>query len=106
MTDETYIYNIMQINLKHWLQIICNLEGSGRLSLDLVNANTFSKLPQGQTLGGADIKDGEIGDDLPDTAGTGQGEGALRKDLGVALLINVLLLVVRLLFKKGVCLCR
>lgn len=84
----------MHIILKHRLQVVCNLEGSGRLSLDFVNSNTVSDLPQGQTLCRANVEDGEISDDLPDTAGSGQWEGTLRKDLGVALLVNVFLMVV------------
>lgn len=65
-------------------------------------------LDQGQTLGGAAVENGEIGDDGGNTARTGQGEGAgwelivscgfnagdekrlTRQNLGVALLVSVL----------------
>ena len=68
-------------------------------------------LSQGQAFGGTDIEDGQVGDDLPHAAGTGQGERAFwrsqlamrtnctmgwtwlltRQDLGVALLVGVFL---------------
>ena len=48
-------------------------------------------LSQGQAFGGTDIEDGQVGDDLPHTAGSGQGERALWQDLGVALLVAVFL---------------
>jgi hypothetical protein len=70
-------------------QVLSDLEGSGSLAADLVDGHALSSLGQGQTLGGADVKDGQIGDDLPDTAGTGQRESALRQNLGVSFLIGV-----------------
>lgn len=48
-------------------------------------------LNQSQTLGGADLEDGQIGDNSRDTAGAGQGECAVGKNLGVALLVGVFL---------------
>lgn len=62
--------------LQHGLQVIGNLEGSSGLAADLLHSDTLSVLGQSQTLGGADVEHGQVGDDLGDAAGTGQGEGA------------------------------
>lgn len=97
--DETY----NNCRLQHRLQIIRNLKGSGSLRLDFVNCNTISQLRQSQTLSGADVEDGQIGDDLPDTAGPGQRESALRKDLRITLLVDVFLLLVSSRWFKDSC---
>lgn len=79
------------INLQHRLQISRNLERSGSLAADLLDGHALGVLGKSQTLGGADFEDGQIGDDLPHAAGSGQGEAALGEDLGVALLVGVFL---------------
>jgi hypothetical protein len=61
----------------HGLEVLGDLEGSGSLAADLLDGDALGVLDQGQTLGGADVEDGEIGDDGRDTAGAGQGEGAV-----------------------------
>ena len=66
----------MQLQL-HRLEILGDLEGSGSLAADLLNGDALDMLDQGQTLGSADVEDGQIGDDGRDTAGAGQGEGAV-----------------------------
>lgn len=70
-------------------QVLSDLERSGSLAADLLDGHALGGLGQGQTLGWADVEDSQIGDDLPDAAGTSEGECALGQDLGVALLIGV-----------------
>ena len=65
------------MHLQHGLQVLCNLEGSSSLAADLLDGDTLSILGQSQTLGGADVKDGQVGDDLRNAAGAGQGESAV-----------------------------
>ena len=46
----------MQLQL-HGLEVLRDLEGSGSLAADLLHGDTLGVLDQGQTLGGADVKD-------------------------------------------------
>lgn len=66
----------MQLQL-HRLEVLGDLKRSGSLAADLLDGDAFGVLDQGQTLGGADVKDGQVGDDGRDTAGAGQGESAV-----------------------------
>lgn len=61
----------------HGLEVLGDLEGSGSLAANLLDGNALGVLDQGQALGGADVEDGEVGDDGRDTAGAGQREGAV-----------------------------
>jgi hypothetical protein len=61
----------------HGLEVLGDLEGSGSLAADLLDGDALGVLDQSQTLSGADVEDGEIGDDGRDTTGAGQGEGAV-----------------------------
>lgn len=63
----------MQLQL-HRLEVLGDLEGSGSLAADLLNGDALGVLDQGQTLGGADVEDGQVGNDGRDTAGAGQGK--------------------------------
>ena len=60
----------MQLQL-HRLEVLGDLERSGSLAADLLDGDALGVLDQGQTLGGADVKDGQVGDDGRDTAGPG-----------------------------------
>lgn len=63
--------------LQHGLQIISYLEGGSGLATNLLDSDALCVLGQSQTLSGADIEDGQVGNDLGDAAGTGQGERAV-----------------------------
>lgn len=61
----------LPLHLQHMLQVLRDLEGSGRLTADLLHSDVLGVLGQGQTFGGADVEHGQVGDDLRDAAGAG-----------------------------------
>lgn len=83
------LLGIMNLQL-HGLQVLGDLEGSGSLAADILDSDALGVLNQSQTLGGADVEHGQVGDDGRDTLGAGQGEGAVGQNLGVTLLVGVL----------------
>jgi hypothetical protein len=90
--NPEFTSGIFPSNLQlHKLQVSGDLEGGSGLAADLLDGDTLSVLDQSQTLGGADVEDGQVGDNGRDTAGAGQGESAVGKNLGVTLLVGVFL---------------
>lgn len=47
----------------HGLQVSRDIEGGSGLAADFLDSDTLGVLNQGQTLGGADVENGKVGDD-------------------------------------------
>jgi hypothetical protein len=71
------VYNFPMHLQLHRLEVLGDLEGSGSLTADLLNGDALGVLDQGQTLGGADVEDGQVGDNGRDAARASQGECAV-----------------------------